>query len=160
VVTLTAELCCGTVAGHLLQNTCSAAAWHTNARPHTCNCICVLLHCYGWGSYGPSPCSPELPSVFHLLGPLKKHLVGKWHWHEACCHVLLTDTWQAYLLCWDTSIDVTVGLMTVWGLMFTICTTHVLCWWQKRTLSVRVFVCLISEFLCAVLIVISKNCLF
>ena len=53
------------------------------------------------------PCSPELPSGFHLLGYLKKHLVGKWHWHEACCHVLLTDTWQAYLLCWDTSFDVT-----------------------------------------------------
>jgi hypothetical protein len=49
------------------------------ARPHTTNHTCELLRRYNWEVLDHPPYSPDLAqSDFHLCGPLKKHLFGRW----------------------------------------------------------------------------------
>ncbi|GFO09586.1 histone-lysine N-methyltransferase SETMAR [Plakobranchus ocellatus] len=55
----------------------SVVLQHDNATPHSANLTQQWLQRYGWEILPHPAHSPDLaPSVFHLFGPLKRHLGG------------------------------------------------------------------------------------
>ena len=74
------------------------------------------------------PYTPKLaPRNFHQFFGHNKLLAAK---QFASCHLLATDTWHRYLLCWDTKLDASVGQMLAcpwWLCAGLMCTTCYLC---------------------------------
>jgi len=98
---------------HLLPIACqSGAPW--GSKDTEANQTCDWLWCCGWEIMEHLHNSSDLvPSDLHLFGCLKKHLVGKRFATDASvnCHLLTTDTWHQFLLCWVTNIGAIVEQM-------------------------------------------------
>jgi histone-lysine N-methyltransferase SETMAR len=60
---------------------------HDNARPHAVHATRDTLRRFGWGVLDHPPYSPDLsPCDYHVFGPLKKTLKGRWFNSDEAVH--------------------------------------------------------------------------